>query len=299
LVASPPVGDRSDGVGVNLVMARPDAVVHLARSAEACGYDSVWSGEHVALDLDTDFSRYGGNPPYTPRSNFLEPMSLLAALSQVTTRVRLGTGILIAPLRDPVMLARAVATVDVLSGGRLDLGVGIGWNEREFVNVGASYADRGKRTDEILDALDALFTQDDPEFHGSFYDFGPIGFAPKPRQQPRPRTLIGGYSPAALRRAVAHGDGWYGGGTPETVGPTVAQLRKEREAAGRGDEPFEILVTAIGASPTRDDLERYADVGVGRIVVIPWEGQGPRMGTVGKDGTAELERYAESLGLSG
>jgi probable F420-dependent oxidoreductase len=287
------------GVGINLVMAQPAAAVHLARCAEACGYDSVWSGEHVALNLDTDFSRYGSNRPYGPRSNFLEPMSLLAAVGQATTTVRLGTGVLIAPLRNPVMLARAVTTVDVLSGGRLDLGVGLGWNEPEFVNVGASYSDRGRRTDEMLEALDVLFGQDSPEFHGTFYDFGPIGFEPKPVQRPRPKTLIGGYSRAALRRAAKYGDGWYGGGTADTVGSIVKQLREGLRRAGRDDAPFEILVTALEAAPSRDDLERLADQGVHRVVLIPWGGDGPRMGTIGKDGTAELERYAESVGLVG
>jgi probable F420-dependent oxidoreductase len=285
-------------IGVNLVMARPDAVVELARRAEACGYDSVWTGEHVALPVDTDFSRYGGNAPYTPRSNFLEPLSLLAALSQVTTRVRLGTGVLIAPLRDPVILGRAVMTVDVLSGGRLDLGLGIGWNEPEFANVGASYAERGRRTDEMLDVLDALFTQDDPEFHGAFYSFGPIGFEPKPVQRPRPKTLIGGHSPAALRRA-ARFDGWYGSGNVDTIQPVLRQLDKEREATHRDGEPFEILVTDIGPPPTRDELMRLADAGVDEIVLIPWEGSGPRMGTITTDGARDLERYADSLGLTG
>ena len=280
-------------------MAQPEAAIHLAQSAEACGYDSVWSGEHVALNLDTDFSRYGAKRPYGPRSNFLEPMSVLAAVGQATTKLRLGTGILIAPLRDPVMLAKAVATVDVLSGGRLDLGVGVGWNEAEFANVGASYSDRGRRTDEMLEALGVLFGQESPEFHGTFYDFGPIGFEPKPIQLPRPRTLIGGYSPAALRRAAKYGDGWYGAGTADSIGQTVRQLHKELESAGRGDARFEILLTAIEGAPPRDDLERLADQGVDRVIMIPWGGDNPRMGTVGKDGTAELERYAESVGLAG
>jgi probable F420-dependent oxidoreductase len=280
-------------------MAHPDAVVDLARHAEACGYDSVWTGEHVALSLDTDFSRYGGNAPYTPRSNFLEPLSLLAALSQVTTRVRLGTGVLIAPLRDPVMLGRAVTTVDVLSGGRLDLGLGIGWNAPEFAHVGASYAARGRRTDEILEVLDALYTEDEPEFHGEFYSFGPIGFEPKPRQRPRPKTFIGGHSPAALRRAARFGDGWYGSGKLETIQPVLLQLERERQAAERGAEPFEILLTDIGPPPGRDELMRLANAGVHGIVLIPWEGSGPRMGTITADGARELERYAERLGLAG
>ena len=285
-------------IGVNLVMAHPDAVVDLARHAEACGYDSVWTGEHVALPLDTDFSRYGGNAPYTPRSNFLEPLSLLAALSQVTTRIRLGTGVLIAPLRDPVMLGRAVMTVDVLSGGRLDLGLGIGWNAPEFANVGASYAERGRRTDEMLDVLNALFTQEEPEFHGAFYAFGPIGFEPKPVQRPRPKTFIGGHSPAALRRAARFGDGWYGSGKLDTIKPVLLQLERERVAAERGADPFDILLTDIGPPPSRDQLMRLADAGVHGIVLIPWEGSGPRMGTIMTDGARELERYAESLGLT-
>ncbi len=287
------------GVGINLVMAQPAAAVHLARCAEACGYDSVWSGEHVALNLDTDFSRYGPKRPYGPRSNFLEPMSLLAAVGQATTTVRLGTGILIAPLRDPVILARAVTTVDVLSGGRLDLGVGVGWNEHEFVNVGASFSDRGRRTDEMLEVFAVLFGEESPEFHGRFYDFGPIGFEPKPIQRPRPKTLIGGYSPAALRRAARYGDGWFGAGTADNVGSIVNELRVELQRAGRGDVPFEILLTAIEGAPSRDDLERLADQGVDRVVMIPWGGDSPQMGTIGKNGTAELERYAESVGLVG
>jgi len=287
-------------IALNGVVVAPHSLVGMARAAEELGYESIWSGEHIALGMDADLSRYGDDPPYGPRSIFLEPFAMLAHLAAATSTLRLGIGILILPLHDPVATAKRVATVDVLSGGRLDLGIGVGWNEPEFANVGATWARRGARTDEMIEVMDVLFRDDEPEFHGEFFAFPPVGFEPKPVQKPRPPIHVGGYGPAAWRRAVHRGDGWYGHGSPEEVAPTVERLRADRVAAGLDLDRFEISLIRLDLPPDAEEIERYAAAGVDRLVITPFEDRGrpPKIGTVGDEGLVGLRAYAERIGLA-
>lgn len=287
-------------VGVNIVWAKPEHVVEFAQAAEALGYESVWSGEHVCLPTKPDWWKLfpGAQAlgdaftedmvPFTPDSDFLDPLPLLAHLAAATSRVRLGIGIYMMALRDPVLLGRTLATVDVLSGGRLDMAIGLGWTEDEYNFTGNDFKTRGKRTNEMIGVLHALFEQEHPEFHGEFYDFPPIGFQPKPIQKPLPIHIGGGGTPA-VRRAGRLGNGWYGNPAE------IPQIREELAKAGRENEPFEFGTITFGVVPL-EQLEQMAEMGVTRVVVTPWPDK--KAGEVGREGLDALEQYAREIGLS-
>lgn len=287
-------------VGLNIVWAKPEHVVEFARAAEDLGYESVWSGEHVSLPATADWWKLfpGAEQlgdafsedmvPFSPDSVFLDPMVVLAHVAAATSRVRLGIGIYMLTLRDAVLVGRTLASLDVLSGGRLDMATGLGWTEAEYRFTGNDWKVRGKRCNELIRALRVLFEEKHPEFHGEFFDFDPIGFEPKPVQRPLP-IHIGGGGPPAMRRAATLGNGWYG--TPTAI-PEIERLRAE---AGRADEPFEYsTITLQGPVPPKE-LEEMANLGVHRVVVTPW--LGTRVGEVGREGLDDIERYAKELGL--
>jgi probable F420-dependent oxidoreductase len=261
--------------GLNVVPVHPDQLGEIAMRAEDLGYESVWVGEHVVTPVTLAHAYPGtsGRPPFAPDSRFIEPFTALAYLAALTRAVRLGTGILILPLHSPVPVARAIATLDVLSGGRVSLGFGVGWMREEFDAVGQDFSDRGRRTDEMIAVLDSLFTKKRPSFAGQYYQLPEMGFEPKPVQQPRPPFLVGGTSPAALRRAAALGDGWYGGqDPPEKLAVTVAELRRLRERSGTADRPFEITaLLGWGQGFDPDLVGRYRAAGVDRLVATPWK----------------------------
>jgi probable F420-dependent oxidoreductase len=287
-------------VGLNIVWAKPEHVIEFAQTAEALGYESVWSGEHVSLPATPDWWRLfpaaeilgdaftEDMVPFSPDSPFLDPMIVLAAIAAATERVRLGIGIYMLTLRDAVLVGRTIASLDVLSGGRLDLATGLGWTEDEYRFTGNNWKTRGKRCNELIRALRVLFEDERPEFHGEFFDFDPIGFEPRPIQRPLP-IHIGGGGPPAMRRAATLGNGWYGEAGPI---PEIERLRAE---AGRADEPFEYSTIALGA-PSTAELEELAAQGVHRVVVTPWIGE--RVGEVGRDGLGVIEQYARSVGLT-
>jgi probable F420-dependent oxidoreductase len=260
--------------GLNIVPVRPAELGAVAVRAEELGFESLWAGEHVLtpVRLGGAYPGPGGRPPFSPDSRFLDPFSTLTYLSAVTARVRLGTSVVILPLHSPAIIARAIVTVDVLSGGRLSLGVGMGWMREEFETVGQEFTNRGRRADEMIDFLDRLFTEHRPAFHGEFYHLPEAGFEPKPVQRPRPPLLIGGATPAALRRAARSGDGWIGGHqAPQQVAETVAELRRLRARNGSDARPFEITVlTGWGQQYDADLAAAYAAAGVDRLLVTPW-----------------------------
>jgi probable F420-dependent oxidoreductase len=280
-------------VGLNVVPVRLDQLVGLARRAEQLGFESLWVGEHVLtpVEIAGGYPGASGKPPFAPDSRFVEPFATLAHLAAVTSTIRLGTGILILPLHPPMTIARSIATVDVLSGGRVSLGLGVGWMREEFDAVGQDFTTRGRRMDEMLQVLDTVFTQSRPRFDGDFYRLPEMGFEPKPAQQPRPPFLIGGSSEAALRRAARYGDGWYGGQEPpEQAAAVVARLRQLREEYGRADEPFEVTVlTGWGQGFDADLVAGYERAGVDRMVATPWARS--------REALAGVEAYAEAAGL--
>ncbi len=269
--------------GINTgACAEPDVAVRVARAAEASGFDSVWTGEHVVLpDPQVPPS------PAPPGAKFLDPAVALAFLAGQTTTLRLATGIIILPQRNPVVLAKELASVDRLSKGRLIFGLGAGYLKPEFQALGAPFADRGKRTDEYIEAIVALWTQDKPEYKGEFVAFGGIQAQPRPLQQPHPPIVVGGMSPSGLRRAARYGNGWYGfaldlEATEQAIaGLRAAEQRFDRDARlGR----LEITVTPPG-SVDADTARRYEALGVDRLVLLnPGRTENDQMAFVEKAG---------------
>lgn len=251
---------------INMGMqAGPDGLVRAARAAEEAGFESLWGGEHVILpDPQVPPS------PMAPQDPALDPFVGLTYAAAVTSTIRLATGIVILPQRNPVVLAKQIASLDVLSGGRFTLGIGVGYLEPEFRAIGADFEHRGAVTDEYLDAMDRLFYDQHPEHHGRFADFAGVDAHPRPVQRPIP-IVIGGHTRAAYRRAVRRGHGWYGFAmTPETAAEALAGLRRANDEADRpaalGD--LEITVTPRGRL-TAETAAAFAELGVDRLVVIP------------------------------
>ena len=245
--------------------ARPELLVRAVRTAEAAGFESVWAGEHVILpDPQVPPS------PMAPRDPALDSLLALTWAAAHSNTLRLGTGIVILPQRNPVVLAKEVTSLDVLSGGRVIFGIGAGYLEPEFRAVGANFDARGAVTDEYLDALERLWYDDHPEYHGRFVDFSGVDAYPRPVQQPIP-LVVGGHTPPAYRRAVSRAHGWYGFRmTPEDTATSLAGLR---EAASRVERPpglgeLEITVTPRGRL-TPERAVAFAEVGVDRVVVRP------------------------------
>ncbi|SHN39877.1 TIGR03619 family F420-dependent LLM class oxidoreductase [Cryptosporangium aurantiacum] len=280
--------------GLNMVPVRLGELTDAAQRAEALGFESLWVGEHILTPVAVAPKYPGatGKPPFSPDSRFTEPFATLAHLGAVTSRVRLGTGIAILPLHAPLALARSIATVDVLSGGRVSVGVGVGWMREEFDAVGQDFTTRGRRMDEMLAVLDTLFTEERPSFAGEFYTLPEMGFQPKPLQRPRPPMLVGGSSEVALRRAARAGDGWYGGQQPpEEVVAIIEKLQRYREEYERADRPFEITVlTAWGKGYDADLVAGYEKAGVHRMVATPWSSS--------REALAGIEAFARTAGLA-
>jgi probable F420-dependent oxidoreductase len=287
-------------LGLNIVWVQTDLLAEYARLAEGLGYESLWSGEHICLSTAPDWWRnfpgaqLAGDAfteemvPFTPDSLFPDPMIVLAHLASVTSEVRLGIGIYMLALRNPVLIGKTMATLDVISGGRIDVAVGLGWTADEYRWTGNDWKVRGKRMNEIIRALRVLFDEEHPEFHGEFFDFGPMGFQPKPLQRPMPIHIGGGAGPA-ITRAARLGNGWYG--NPADIPAIQAQLRE----AGREGEPFEFSTITLQGRVPIDQLEAMAAMGVHRVVVTPWPAN--KVGEVGREGFAAVEEYAKEIGL--
>lgn len=263
--------------------AEPETAARIARLAEEAGFDSLWAGEHVVLpDPRVPPS------PMEPADAILDPMIALTYLAAQTRRVRLGTGIIILPQRNPLVLAKEIASLDVLSGGRFIFGVGVGYLEPEFRALGIPFADRGPRTDDYLAAMRAIWRDPTPAHHGRFVDFAGVQAYPRPVQRPGPPIVVGGRSPGAYRRAVEQGAGWYGFGlSPDRTAEAIAGLRAAGERyerpAALGD--LEISVTPRGPV-TPEDAKRYATLGVDRLIL--------RQPTDGD--AAACERYVSQVG---
>jgi probable F420-dependent oxidoreductase len=274
-------------------MLRPEHMATVAEQAERLGFESVWVAEHLVFPTIIR-SRYPysaeGVPPINPATPLLDPLLVLMQIAARTERIRLGTNVYILPLRHPLAVARMAMTLDLLSNGRLLFGVGLGWLQEEFAAVGVDFASRGARAREYVRAIRALWTEPEPSFQGRYVAFGPVKFEPKPAQTPHPPIVFGGESAAALRRAAALGDGWYGvGHSPHSAGVQTARLRGLLAEAGRSAVSFEVTVSHAGSELTRDDVERYAVAGVHRVVSLPW-----RRGRDAADGLARLaERVLE------
>lgn len=227
--------------------------------------------------------------PGPEESPIPDPLVWLSFVAAGTERIRLATGILILPQRNPVVLAKELATLDAMSGGRLDLGIGVGWLEEEFEAIGVPFADRGARTDDHVAALRALWTQDKATYHGEFTNFTDCILRPRPKQATIP-IHVGGHSPAAARRAGRLGDGFFPGrGEHDDLRALFDIMRVTAVHAGRDPDAIELTAGGLGAvgEQALDEVAALAELGVGRVILpafLFW-----------RDPAADLARYAEDV----
>jgi probable F420-dependent oxidoreductase len=250
----------------------PELLALIGAEAEQRGIGTVWVGEHVVL-----FEEYASSYPYAADgripapagSGLLEPLSTLSFLAAHTTTVRLGTAMVLLPQRNPVYTAKEVSTLDWLSNGRVDFGVGVGWLEEEFNAVNVPWPRRGKRTDEYLEVLRALWCDDPSSFHGEFYQLDPCAMFPKPVQQPHPPIHIGGESDAALTRVARAGQGWHTfNRRPDQLSEPLAKLDGLLAEQGRGRKDVTITVCPYFQPLDGDIAGRYADQGVDAVAAL-------------------------------
>ena len=264
------IGYFSVGIGP---MADPDVLAITAQTVDQTGFHSLWAPEHIVL-IRQSTSKY----PYTKDGRFplpsvqidlLDPFAALTFAAALTKRVRLGTGVCLVPERNPVVTAKEVASLDKLSGGRFDFGIGVGWLAEEFAAVGVPWERRGQRTREYVHAMKLLWTEDEPEFSGEFCGFPKAVMLPKPVQKPHPPIIVGGTSIPALKRAGEIGDGWYGVEVSvEECREKILRIKEYATAAGRDPDALSFTIAQDMAAPVElDQLKRYRDIGVEQMIV--------------------------------
>lgn len=260
--------------------------------AEAAGFESLWGGEHPVMPASIE-SRYpytkDGTVPATGETPIPDPLIWLAFAAAVAPTMRLGTCILILPQRNPLILAKELATLDRLCGGKVELGIGVGWMKEEFDALGVPWEARGARTDEYVAAMRALWAGPEAEFHGRFVDFPPVTCSPRPAAGRIP-IVVGGDTPAAIARAARLGDGFYPGeGNLDRLADLIASLHRAADEHGR--DPAAIEVNAMLSHHMRDPLPavaRLAEMGVGRVMV-------PAFFFAGPDGLDRLDRFGADV----
>jgi len=255
----------------------------LARRAEELGFESLFFPEHTHIPVSRDTDYPGGGQLPREYSHILDPFVGLAAAAAATTRLKVGTGVCLIIERDPIVTAKEVATLDLISEGRFLFGVGAGWNVEEMQNHGTDPDTRFRRMRESVEAMKAIWTEDEAEYHGRIIDFDPIWSWPKPVQKPHPPVLVGGLGEKVFDRVVAYGDEWIPNRvkSPEDLRERIAELQRRAEAAGRERIP----VTVFGAKAEVRLLERLKEAGVTRSLFYVQAGE-----------AHEVERHLEELG---
>lgn len=243
----------------------PSSMIRIAQAAEAAGYESVWTGEHIVLP-----DPQAPPSPAAPETPFVDTAVALSYLAAVTDTIKLGTGIIILPQRQPAVLAKSLASIDYVSGGRLLFGLGVGYLEPEMTACSTPMARRGERSDEYLAAMRALWSTDAASHAGEFVNFTSVTANPKPVQR-EIHTVVGGHSKRAARRAVELAHGWYGFmRDPETTAADIAQLES---VASEVERPASLGKLQISITPKGrlgpGDLEAYAELGVDRLILQP------------------------------
>ena len=265
--------------------ATPQNQVQVAQRAEALGYHSLWVLQRLlyAVRPKGDYPPLPGQPWPEPFGRVVDPVVTLAYVAGLTTTIRLGTAVLIMLYFTPILLAKQLATLDLVSGGRLDVGLGVGWSEDEYEAVGVPFRQRGRRANEFLRCLKAIWTEDPVEFAGEFYRVPRAHVAPRPLQQPHPPILVGGFGETVIDRVVRWGDGFLGGNVPlDRVQPLIQQIGEAAARAGRDPQTLRIVCrgtfrlqsSAQGTerrplwgtlAEIREDVQRYAEAGVGEL----------------------------------
>src|SRR3954451_1035807 len=248
------------------VCSTREGLARVAPLAEELGFESLWAGEHMVLP-----SPRVPPSPMEPGDAMLDPVATLTFIAALTERVRLGTGVLLLPQRNPVALAKELATLDVLSNGRTEIGIGVGYLEPEMSAVGVPMEDRGRRAEEYLGAMRALWNDAEPAYDGKYVSFKRVDAHPRPIQKGGPRIVMGGHTAPAYRRAVTLAHGWYGfaldrEGTATSLDGLKAAAERYERPADLG--PLEISITPRGRVQP-EDLAAWAELGVHRLVLLP------------------------------
>ena len=247
----------------------PEVIGDFAQRAEDAGLDALWMGEHVVLFDEMEFGYPGtadGKVPVPQGGGLLDTVGTFGYVAACTKRIRLGTGVTLIPQRNPVYTAKEFATLDWLSKGRMDLGIGVGWCKEEVEACGYTFEDRGARCDEFLDVMKLLWTEREATYDGQHVNISKARMDPKPVQTPHVPIVVGGHKKRSLRRAAQYGNGWYGFRlTPEQLKPILEQLDLALEKEGRSREGYRIFVT-----PTDEDeatIAQFAELGVDQLVL--------------------------------
>ena len=261
------VGLHALGIGNG---SRPDVIAAVAAGADTRGFSTLWCGEHVVM-VDKPASRYpysaDGTIAVPPDADWLDPLLGLSFIAAHTRRITLATGILLLPEHNPLIVAKQAATLDVLSGGRFTLGVGVGWSAEEFDALGIQFARRGPRTDEYIAAMRRVWASDVASFFGEFVRFNTVLVYPKPVRERRIPVIVGGTTDAALRRVAAIGDGWYGFNLPAAVVPErLGALAEHCRERGREMRDLRIAVSLSDGDPAM--LPQLAAAGVTELVIV-------------------------------
>jgi probable F420-dependent oxidoreductase len=270
------IGLHALGIGAG---ARRGVIDAVAAAAEACGFATLWSGEHVVM-VDESSSRYpysvDGQIAVPPTADWIDPMIGLSFAAAATSTIGIATGVLLLPEHNPVVIAKQAATLDTLSGGRLALGVGVGWSREEFDALGVPFARRAVRTEEYVAAIRTLWREDVASFTGEFVRFDSVRVNPKPLRDRQIPIILGGNSDAALRRVAASGDGWYGfnlDGVTD-VAERLAYLEARCRDSGRDTTRLRIAVAL--RRPQVGDVTALADLGVDELVIVESPPTDPR-----------------------
>lgn len=274
--------------GITFGQLNPAAFLDAAVEADRLGFESAWLPEHLVFPVDVRGQLVPGeeHPPVPPSVPIFDACALLSFLAGHTERLRLGTFVYLLGLRHPFVSARAFATLDIVSGGRAEVGVGAGWLTTEWEAAGLDPHTRGRRLDEALAVCRRLWTEEVIDHDGEFFSFGPVMFEPKPVQRPHPPVVVGGESAAALRRAALAGDGWIGmQHTPESAGERVVELSAVRERGPLAGRPF--TITVMGEVADRSDVDRWEAAGVDRVIVVPWRRS--------RDAIEGMRRFADAV----
>ena len=261
----------------------------MAKKSEDLGFESIWYAEHAAVPVHSDspFPATGGEIPWT-YSHFTDPYIALARASGATSKIMLGTGITLVPERNPLLLAKEIASLDRFSGGRFLFGIGTGWLKEETEMMGGDFEHRWTQTREAIEVMKELWTKEEAEYHGRYFDFPLVKSYPKPFQQPYPPIILGGMAKNVLRRVVAHADGWL----PNRVTPAdVEESRKKLDAmaAEAGRDPKSITISVYGQLPEHDVVHSLLNAGADRVVVRPEHVE------TEKEMGEQLERMAEAV----
>jgi probable F420-dependent oxidoreductase len=261
----------------------------MAQKAEELGFESIWYAEHPAVPVHSasPFPSTGGEIPWT-YSHFTDPYIALARASGVTRTIKLGTGITLVPERNPLLLAKEIASLDRFSGGRFLFGIGTGWLREETELMGGNFEHRWTQTREAIEVMKALWTHDEAEYHGRYFDFPLVRSFPKPAQKPHPPIILGGHAKNVLRRVVAHADGWL----PNRITPVeVEKCRVQLDAMAKeiGRDPRSISISIYGQLADRSVAQSFINAGADRVVVRP-----EHVETEAEMG-AQLERMADAV----